>query len=76
MFLKISQNSQENTRVEVCTYQLSSRSMGRPDKRRRSHWRCSVKKAVLENLANFHRKPPLLESLFSKVAANQVCKFT
>ena len=76
MFLKISENSQENTCVEVCTYQLSSRSMRRPDKRRRSHWRCSVKKAVPKNLANFHRKTPLLESLFSKVAANQACKFT
>ena len=44
MFLKTSQNSQENNCAGVSTYQFNSQSMGRPDKRRNSHWRCSVKK--------------------------------
>ena len=56
MFLKISQNSQENTCAGVSTYQFNSQNMGRPDKRRSSHWRCSVKKGVLKNLANFTGK--------------------
>ena len=56
MFSKISQNSQENTCAEISTYQFNSQSMGRPDKRRNSHWRCSVKKGVLENLVNFTEK--------------------
>ena len=45
MFLKISQNSQENTCAGVSTYQFNSQNMGRPDKRRSSHW-----------LANFTEK--------------------
>ena len=38
------------------SYQFNSQSMGRPDKRRNSQWRCSVKKGVIKNLANFTRK--------------------
>ena len=34
MFLKNSQNSQENTRAGVSRYQFISQSMGQPDKRR------------------------------------------
>ena len=56
MFSKISQNSQENTCAEISTYQFNSQSMGRPDQRRSSYWRCSVKKGVLENLVNFTGK--------------------
>ena len=37
MFLKISQNLQENTRAGVSTYQFNAQGMGRPDKRRNSH---------------------------------------
>ena len=44
MFLKIPQNSQENNCAGVSTYQFNSQSMGRPDTRRSSLWRCSVKK--------------------------------
>ena len=50
MFLKISQNSHENTCAGVSTYQFNSQRMDRLDKRTSSHWRCSVKKApVLES---------------------------
>ena len=56
MLSKISQNSQENTRAGVSTYLFNSQSMGQLDKRRSSHWRCSVKKGVLKNLANFTGK--------------------
>ena len=51
MFYKISQNSLENIFPGVSTYEFISQSMGRPDKRRSCHWRCSVKKGVV-NLAN------------------------
>ena len=56
MFLKILQNLQENTFAGVSTYQFNSQSMGRPDKHKSSHWRCSVKEGVLKNLANFTGK--------------------
>ena len=74
MFLKILQNSQEITCAVVSTYQFNSQSMGRSEKRKSSHWRCSIKKCVLKNLANFTRKH-LCFSLFNEVAANQVCNF-
>ena len=48
MFLKISQNSQENTCAGVSTCQFNSQSMGRPDKRRGSHWKFSVKMVFLK----------------------------
>ena len=63
MPLKISQNSHENIKIP-------GQSVGGPGKRRSSHWRCSVKKGVLKNLANFEGKKPVLESLFNKIAAN------
>ena len=56
MFLKILENSLENTCAGVSTYQFNSQSIGRPDKRRSSHWRCSVKKGILKDLAKFTRK--------------------
>ena len=34
---------------------------------RNSHWGCSVKKDVRKNFPKFHRKKPVLESLFNKV---------
>ena len=79
--LKNLQNSQENTCAGVSTSQFNSQSMGRPDKRRNSHWRCSVKKGVLKNLVNFIGKHLVVAwnyegSLFNKVAANQTCNFT
>ena len=49
MPLKISQNSHENIKIP-------GQSVGGPGKRRSSHWRCSVKKGVLKNLANFEGK--------------------
>ena len=49
------------------------------NKRRGSHRRCSVKKGVLKNFANFtrkfHRKTPALESLFNKVAGLEAYNF-
>ena len=42
---------------------------------RSSHWRCSVEKGVLQNLAKFTRKTPVLESLYNKVAGLQVSNF-
>ena len=56
MVLKITKNSQENTCGRVSTYQFNSKSMGRPDKRRSSHWQCSEEKSILKNLANFTGK--------------------
>ena len=41
---------------------------------RTSHWRCSIKKAVLKNLSRFTGKH-LFEFLFNKVAGLQVCSF-
>ena len=35
----------------------------------------SVKKGVLENISEFHRKTPVLESLFNKVAGLRICNF-
>ena len=46
MFLKITQNLQENTCPRVSTHQFNSQSMDQPDKRRSSHWKSSVKKKV------------------------------
>ena len=46
MFLKISQNSQENTCGGVSTYQFNSQSMGRPDKRRKQPLEVFCKKKV------------------------------
>ena len=43
--------------------------------RRTSHLRYFVKKGVLKIFANFHRKTPVLESPFNKVADLQVCNF-
>ena len=42
---------------------------------RSSHWRCSVEKGVLQDLAKFTRKTPVLESLYNKVAGLQVSNF-
>ena len=44
---------------------------------RRSHWKCSVKMVLLKILIlkKFHRKTPVLESLFNKVGRPQVCNF-
>ena len=56
MFSKITQNSQENTCAGVPTYHFNSQSMGRPDKRRSSHCKCSVKEGIVKNLANFTGK--------------------
>ena len=56
MIFKISLNSQKNTCTGVSTYQFNSESMGRPDKRRSSQWKCSEKKSVLKKLANFTGK--------------------
>ena len=38
------------------------------------HWRCSLKKSVLKNFANFTGKH-LLESLFDNVAGLKACNF-
>ena len=38
---------------------------------RRSHHGCSIKKIVLKKSGNFHRKTPVLESLFNKVEGLQ-----
>ena len=35
---------------------------------RSSHRRCSVKNGVLKDFRKFHRKTPVLESVFNKVA--------
>ena len=50
--------------------------MGQPDKRRRSHCRCSVKKKkdVLK-ISQVSQKTLVLESLFNKVIGNQACNF-
>ena len=37
---------------------------------------CSVKKGDLKKFRKFHRKTPVLESLFNKVAALQAYNFT
>ena len=42
---------------------------------RSSHWRCSVKKMCSGQYRKFHRKAPMLESLFNNVAAPQSCNF-
>ena len=49
-----------NYLVEICS--TTSRS---------SHLRCSLKKDVLKNIFKFHRKTPVLESLFNKVTGLQ-----
>ena len=41
---------------------------------RSSHRRCSVKKGVPKNF-KFHRKAPVLESLFNRITGLQVCHF-
>ena len=41
---------------------------------RRSHWRCSIKKVFLK-FCKFHRKTPMFEFLFNKVAGLRPCKF-
>ena len=56
MFWKNWQNLLENTCAGVSSYQFNSQSICRPDKRRSSHWRCSVKKDVLKKLTNFTEK--------------------
>ena len=53
---------------------INSQSMDRPDKRRSSQCRCSVKKGVLKIL-QVSQKALVLESLFNKVPANQACNF-
>ena len=40
-----------------------------------SCWRCSIKKAVLKHFAIFTEKPPVLESIFNKVAGLTPCYF-
>ena len=40
--------------------------------RRSSHRRCSIKKVFLK-VRKFHRKTPVLESVFDKVACLQAC---
>ena len=40
---------------------------------RSSHRRCSAKKGVLKNFCKFHRKTPMLESLFDKFAGLNDC---
>ena len=67
--------SEENTCAGVSTYLFNSQSMSRPDKCRSSHWRCSVKKGLLKNLANFTGKH-LFGVSFNKVPANQAYNFT
>ena len=42
---------------------------------RSSHQRCSIKKLFSKNY-NIHRKTPVLQSLFNKVATLQTCNFT
>ena len=42
---------------------------------RSSCQRCSVKKDVLKNIANFTGKHPVLQSLFNNVTGLQVCNF-
>ena len=42
---------------------------------RSSHHGCSIKKTVLKKSGNIHRKTPVLESLFNKVAGLQSCNF-
>ena len=54
IFSKISQILQENSCAGVSTYQFNSQSMSRPDKRRSSHWMCSVKKDVQKNFTGKH----------------------
>ena len=39
------------------------------------HQKCSIKKPVLKNFRNIHRKTPLIESLFNKVTYLQTCNF-
>ena len=45
------------------------------DTRRSIHQRCSVKKGVLQNFANFTGKQLCLESLFNKVAGPRTRNF-
>ena len=40
-----------------------------------SHRRCLIKIAALKNVTIFHRKTPVIESLYHKVAELQVCNF-
>ena len=42
---------------------------------RSSQRSCSFKKAVLKIFCNIHRKAPVLESLFNKVACLYACNF-
>ena len=42
---------------------------------RSNHRRCSIKKVVLKNFANIHKKTPLLQSLFNNVAGLRPCSF-
>ena len=37
-------------------------------------WRCSVKQGFLKKFRNIHRRTPVLESLFNKVACNFIKK--
>ena len=71
MFLKTSQNSQENACAGVFTYQFNSQSMGQPDKHRKQPLEVFCKEKVFLKI-----EIPVLKSLFNKVAANQVCNFT
>ena len=76
VFLKILKKSQENTCAEVSTYQVDSQSMGRPDKHKKKPLEVFRKRRRSQKLSKSHRKKPVLESLFSKAAANQACYFT
>ena len=48
---------------------------GRTYLNRSSHRRCSIKKSCSKKFRNIHRKTPVLESLFNKVAELKACKF-
>ena len=40
-----------------------------------SYWSCSVKKSVIKNFCKFHRKTPVLKSVFNRVAESQHWSF-
>ena len=59
MFLKISQNSQENTCAGVSAYQFNPESIGRPDKRRNSHRKCQTKGSKKLTLCRVRKTNPI-----------------
>ena len=57
----------EGSYINQHNYSLTCRS---------SHRKCAAKKDVLKKFCKFHRKTPVIESLFSKVVGLKDCNFT